>query len=68
MYIHIACSVAVLLQASCEASDELYARQVQSWFYVMDLSLVPFIGNYSVTVYKPSLLSFSRTLSEWKEL
>jgi hypothetical protein len=39
----VACSVAVQPQASCEASDELYARQVQSWGYAMD-SLISVIS------------------------
>jgi hypothetical protein len=60
----VACSVAVQPQASCEASDKLYARQVQSWGYAMELSLVLFLRNYCVTVYKPRLLSFSRNLPE----
>lgn len=64
----VACAVAVQLQTSCEASDELYARQVQSWGYAMDLSLVSFLGNYCVTLYESRLLSSSRTLSEGKEL
>jgi hypothetical protein len=64
----VAYSVAVQPQTSCKASDELYARQVQIWGYAMDLSLVSFLGNYCVTVYKPRLLSFPRNLSELKEL
>jgi len=46
----VAYSVAIQPQASCEASDELYTRQVQSWGYAMDLSLVSFLGNYCFTV------------------
>ena len=46
----VASSVAVQMQASCEASDELYARELQSWGYAMDIPLVSFRVNYYVTI------------------